>query len=491
MKQRSILIVFALLLFSARVDAQSACNFQLKWQSKYPGFVSPLTLDLDNTGRPYIYAASNEYGLKIYHLDGTLAATVDTNQLSMRVMSFSQYGNLLYVAVGSHFPGSNDPPGVVILDITNPLSPVVLDTWIHAAVSGTSGCGIIKVEGNYAFVGAMGLGLVILDVSDPSNIVFVSETALDVSYPFAGPPAPDPKKYNLRGMEVKNKIVYGCYDAGGLRIINCTNVNAPFQTGRYANPITYVPSNQPRAYNNIVLNDTVAYVAVDYCGFEVLDIRDTSHIVLMDSFNPHNAPAGTWWTSPIHASELKYVPECKKVFMSTGKSEMIAMDVSNPSSVDSCGGYGSLSDTTGTWGIGMRNDTIVLSYLYVPICIPPFCAFPANWNGIKMLKWTDPCVPLTVEEKEVTIGSLKAVPNPFNNGTEIRFWLKRSSTVTIQITDVMGRMVRSYKQQMPDGENVITWNGKDHSGREIADGMYFARLDDGRSREIVKLLKSK
>ena len=43
------------------------------------------------------------------------------------------------------------------------------------------GYGIVKVEGNYAYLGAMGLGVVILDISDPNNIAFVSELLLHVA----------------------------------------------------------------------------------------------------------------------------------------------------------------------------------------------------------------------------------------------------------------------------------------------------------------------
>src|SRR4051812_31786629 len=93
----TLFLTLMLSLFSGKAAfSQSACNFQLQWQTHYPGFVSPLTLEADVTGKPYLYAASNEYGLKIYHLDGTLSSTLDTNVLSMRVMSFTQYGNLLY-----------------------------------------------------------------------------------------------------------------------------------------------------------------------------------------------------------------------------------------------------------------------------------------------------------------------------------------------------------------------------------------------------------
>lgn len=483
---RLTLILFC--FFSKAGFSQSHCDFQLGWQYHYPGAVSPLTLEADVTGKPFIYAASNEYGLKIFHLDGTLALTLDTNMLAMRVMSFTQYGNFLYIAIGSHW--SNDRPGLAIVDVSNPMSPVIKNIWIHPYATNTSGAGIVKVEGNYAYLGGMQLGLIILDVSNPSGITYVTELALNNTFPFAGPPAIDPKKYNLRGMEVKNRIVYGCYDAGGLRIINCTNINSPVETGHYANPITYASGNQPRAYNNIVLNDSVAYVAVDYCGLEVLKINDTSNITLLDNFNPHNAPAGYWWTSPIHANEMKYNAGCKKLFMSTGKSEMIAMDVSNPNAIDSCGGYGSLMDTTGTWGIGMRNDSIFLSYIYNPFCIAPFCAFSANWNGIKMVKWLDPCAAASVGENEKSIAYLITQPNPFNESTLIRFDLKRESSGRIRITDIVGRVMYSACKQFRQGENEFSWNGKDLNSNELPGGMYFLSLENEGQVMSIKLLKS-
>lgn len=482
-----ILFLLAFFVIGKKCFSQSQCNFQLQWQTKYPGFVSPLTLEPDITGKPFLYAASNEYGLKIYHLNGTLASTLDTNALAMRVMSFTQYGNLIYVAIGSHW--SNDPPGLAIVDVSNPLSPLVKDIWVHSIVPNTSGSGIVKVEGNYAYLGAMQLGLVILNISDSTNITFVSELTLNNLYPFQGPPTPDPKKYNLRGMEVNNGIVYGCYDAGGIRIINCTNVNSPVETGHYANPITFASGNQPRAYNNILLNDSVAYVAVDYCGLEVLKINDTANITLLDNFNPHNAPTGYWWTSPIHTNEMKYNADCRKLFMSTGKSEMISMDVSNPNAIDSCGKYGSLTDTTGTWGIGMRNDSIFLSYVYVPFCFAPVCAFPANWNGIKMVKWLDPCEENSVEEN-TTMSYLKTQPNPFSETAKIYFTLRNASQVKIRIVDIMGRTMFYKVKDGKAGENEFIWNGNDQSSNKVCSGIYFFTIESDGQSASVKLLKN-
>ena len=479
-----IFILLFLLLLNKQSTSQS--NYQLQWEYDYTGFTSPWSLDADVLNRPYLYAASGEAGLRIFTTSGVPVYTVDTNMIEMSAMNFTQNGNLLYIAIGRH--GNHDAPGLAIVDVTNPSLPVVLDVWVRPFVAESNGAGIVKVEGNYAYLGAMGLGLIILDISTPSNITFVSELALDIDYPVVGP---TPSFYNLRGMEVKNSIVYGCFDAGGLRIINCVNKLAPVETGRYANPITYVPFNQPRAYNNIALNDTVAYLAVDYCGVEVLKINDTSNITLLDHFNPVNCPTGSWYGAPVHANELIYNADCKELFVSTAVSEMISMDVSDPTNIDSTGMYGSTSDTTATWGIGMRNDSIYLSYMLIPIYVSWFHPFDAKWNGIKMIKWMNPCAGMGTEENERELLALSIRPNPFNTITQIHFSLDEPLVASIRIVDMMGRTIKYFESQKYNtGENRVDWDGQNFSGNEIADGMYFVRIESADKVFSAKMLKT-
>lgn len=481
---RIFILLFLLLL---NQESKSQSFYQLQWEYDYTTLSSPWSLEADVMGRPYIYVASGEAGLRILTTAGVPVITLDTNMIEMSAMNVSQYGNLLYVAIGRHL--TNDLPGLAIVDVTNPLSPIVLDIWVHNPVANPNGAGIVKVEGNYAYVGIMGLGLAILDISNPSNITFVSELALNINYPVVGP---NPDLYNLRGMEVKNSIVYGCFDAGGLRIINCVNKLAPLETGRYANPITYIPWNMPRAYNNIVINDTVAYLAVDYCGLEVLNISDTSNITLLDHFNPVNCPTGSWYDAPVHANELKYNADCKELFMTTGKSEMISMDVSNPTNVDSTGMYGSISDTTATWGIAMRNDSIYLSYVLIPVYISWLHPFDAKWNGIKMIKWMNPCAGMGTEENERELLALSIRPNPFNTMTQIHFSLDEPLAASIRIVDMMGRTIKYFEtQKYTIGENKVDWDGQDYSGNEIADGMYFVRMESADKVFSAKMLKTK
>ncbi|MBK7338040.1 MAG: hypothetical protein IPJ00_18595 [Saprospirales bacterium] len=139
-------------------------------------------------------------------------------------------GNYLYLALGNHFGTAARAPAWPV-DVSIPASPMLLDVWISPGPEG--GAGIVLVEGDYAYLGAMGNGLFILDVSNPNEIEFISDFVPDIFYP---DPNPDSAKFNARGMALRDQIVYLCYDAGGLRIINVSDKENPKETGRYANP---------------------------------------------------------------------------------------------------------------------------------------------------------------------------------------------------------------------------------------------------------------
>ncbi len=274
--------IILLLFIQSDSYSQSCANLNIQHQSDITSTCNfmAMTMMHDELSRPYLYVANKEGGLKIYDISvitsPVLVATVSINSFdTLHVMNVSQSGNYLYLAIGNTFTNPQKG-GMAIVDVTNPLLPVVTDYYI--VPGSASGGGVVKVEGNYAYLGAMKSGLVILDISNKSNIQFVSKFAPSINYPPIS--SPNPNLYNARGMEVKNSIVYLCYDAGGFRVINCTNKLAPVETGRWCNPVMYSPLDHPRAYNNIVIDDTLAYIAVDYCGMEVLNITDTSKIKL-------------------------------------------------------------------------------------------------------------------------------------------------------------------------------------------------------------------
>ena len=76
-------------------------------------------------------------------------------------------------------------------------------------------------------------------------------------------------------------------------------------------------------------------------------------------------------------------------------------------------------------------------------------------------------------------------PNPFNPTTQIRYQLPVASEVTVQILNLRGQVVRTLVHgREAAGVHVVTWDGRDESGSNLASGVYFYRLEargtDGR-----------
>jgi hypothetical protein len=292
-------------------------------------------------------------------------------------MNLTQAGNYLFIALGNHFGTGQQNPGMAIIDVTDPVNPVVKSLWKDP--SKISGAGIVVVDGNFAYLGAMRSGLMIFDVSDKTAPVLKSVFVPSTSYP---DPNPDPTKFNARGMAVNGNSIYLCYDAGGLRVIDVTDKQNPHETGNFANPTL---SGKPRAYNNIVLDDSLAYVTVDYCGMEVLNVKDPVNIHLVNWWNPWRCEtdALNWFVSDGHANEMAFDKTNKLIFMATGKSDMDIVDVHDPANLATRFEYGGVSNGIGTWGLSVYGNQIFLSYICNALAWP----FPSNWTGIKILKY--------------------------------------------------------------------------------------------------------
>lgn len=379
-----LLIAIAALLYAALSGAQSCLNLQEQADIPSTCFAMVMTMEHDQLGRPYLYVANKEAGLRAYDISDiqspALVWEIGADMLEgLEVMNLSQSGHFLYLALGNFFAG-NQPPGMAIIDVAEPANAQLRDVWKFSSPS--QGAGIVEVEGNYAYLGAMGHGLAILDVSDKDNIEFVSLFTPDITFP---DPNPDPLKYNARGLAVKNGLAYLCYDAGGIRIIDVSDKQNPVETARYSNPAL---NARPRAYNNAILSGELLYVSFDYCGLEILDVSDPENITPLSWWNPWNCQSNplNWFSSPGHANELALDESCGLLFVSSGKSDLHILDVSDPGQPDSCGYFGGVDNGAGTWGVAQYDNKVFLSY--VCSIIP----FASNRTGVKALAYEAPCI---------------------------------------------------------------------------------------------------
>lgn len=80
------------------------------------------------------------------------------------------------------------------------------------------------------------------------------------------------------------------------------------------------------------------------------------------------------------------------------------------------------------------------------------------------------------------------VPNPLVQSTDVAFDLPRPGAARLQVFDTNGRLARTlFDGWLPAGRHRQSWNGVDLSGRPVAAGIYFVRLEAGSSSAVRKL----
>lgn len=475
-------LFFCLLSFLLKVPAQECENLNVEWKADIPSICGEIVMTMlhDRGGRPYLYIANKEAGLVIYNIEQpanpVFVTDIPQSQMDgLDVMNLSQNGNFLYLAIGNFFSGTQKA-GMAIVDVSDPTQPGLTDIFTLEGSKG--GAGIVEAEGDYAYLGAMEDGLIILSIEDKYNIQFVSQFVPDINYPA---PNPTSSFYNARGLTVKDDIVYLAYDAGALRIINCVDKNNPRETGRFSNPVLHIPFNLPRAYNNVVLNDTLLYMAVDYCGMEILNIADTSNIQLVGWWNPSGCPNATWAGNPFHANELHYEPTSNLLFFSVGKSEMQVLDVSDPANPKECESFGDVDNNIATWGIDVFDEHIFLSYICA-LQIPFITPFGSNWTGVKVLSYDAMATnvrPELFSEKMIT---LYPVPTRDILAIESQENFKNIQNLKIEVQDIHGR---SYRIPF----SIQNGNKIEADVSRLGKHVYFLRMKYGEGSLIRKFLK--
>jgi hypothetical protein len=70
-----------------------------------------------------------------------------------------------------------------------------------------------------------------------------------------------------------------------------------------------------------------------------------------------------------------------------------------------------------------------------------------------------------------------ARPNPSRGEATLTFALPAAGRATLELFDVRGRRVRVLLDgERAAGEQTVTWDGRDGTGREVGSGVYVARL---------------
>ncbi|MBM4130978.1 hypothetical protein FJ250_08110, partial [bacterium] len=102
--------------------------------------------------------------------------------------------------------------------------------------------------------------------------------------------------------------------------------------------------------------------------------------------------------------------------------------------------------------------------------------------------------PSAVDERDLPgpgrlLSPVRAVPNPFNPQTEIRFELGAKQDVAVDIFDARGRHVRTlHRGELAAGPVALRWDGRDDAGARLPSGVYAARVAAGGQKQGSKVL---
>jgi hypothetical protein len=72
---------------------------------------------------------------------------------------------------------------------------------------------------------------------------------------------------------------------------------------------------------------------------------------------------------------------------------------------------------------------------------------------------------------------LTGSPNPFSLSTTLSFTLSEPGYTTIQIYDLSGRCISSpFDGLLTEGCHSLNWDGTDHYGKHVSEGVYLCRI---------------
>lgn len=383
-------------LLIAAAFASGAANAQLidtvifnevgRYQHPYVAFpdsfsAPTLSSRIDRLGRPYLYMACKDSGVVTLDITDPSSPLVVDRHLpadfnGLNVMNLEQVDDLLYVCLGN-FQSSGQAAGLAIMDVSDPTDPLVLDVWDGGATY-TEGSAVVRIDGGLAYLGAMEDGIIVLDVSDPSLIAFVSSYQPDPTWPGIASYAP-----NARGMAISGDVLYLAYDAGGLRAIDISIPSALSEISHYLNPDIPVLTNP--AYNNVVVIGDRAYCTVDYCGIEVVDISDPANMTQVAWLNPWNCIGLSWFGSDGHTNEVIAAHNDSLLFVSGADTEILVYDISEGDIPVLKGGYMQPNDSASTWGVDVFGDLAVGNFINNHGLA--FQPYDSKYGGVVLYDW--------------------------------------------------------------------------------------------------------
>lgn len=440
------------------VNINYVSGFEFSWT------YSSYTALFDQQQRPYIYTANSELGVITFDITDINDPTpIDTlwqiDFGTLKPQNLYLDNDLLYVALGGFQGLALQRAGLAIVDVSNPETPTILAQWDSTAYM--QGAAVVEVANGVAYLGAMEEGVIILDVSNPSNISFMSVATLDDQFPHVPGLFSVP---NARGLSIKGDTLIVCNDAGGLRMVDVSDPYNPIEVGKYVN--WSLDSIAQPAYNNVLLVEDYAYVPVDYCGLDVVNVADTN-MFNVHWHNPWACDPTNWNGRPGHTNQVRRVGDL--IFVSGADTEVLVYDITDRENPIQVGLYANVGDSIVSWGIDANDQYICLALVDNSLAQIPYIS---DHGGIIILEWQSIT---SVQESEV--GSFSVFPNPTNDRISLTFDHPKERTIVV--SDQFGRILKSQVSRLTNVQLDLS---------DLEPGVYLISTDGdfGSAQKVVK-----
>ncbi|MFX1254389.1 MAG: LVIVD repeat-containing protein [Promethearchaeota archaeon] len=278
-----------------------------------------LIIDISDPANPTNISQFNGYGLSDVFVSGSYAYVATTLQ-------------------------------VQTVNISNPASPNMVDFAFLSAQD-------IFVSGSYAYAACGEDGLVILDISDPTNITLTGYLVYGSALAF--------------GVFVSGSYAYVADGNNKLVIINISDPANPTETGNI--------SLEARTYD-VFVSGSYAYVAGGTYGLRIIDISD-----------PANPTEAGQFVEPIYSIATDVKVSGSYAFLADGQNGLEVIDITDPANPTEAGQFDN--------GGGARGVFLSGSYIFVA----------DGTDGMEILSW----------EETTSISTPTSSPSTSNGGSSV------------------------------------------------------------------------
>lgn len=404
---------------------------------------------------------------------------VHSNHLPAPNVILDTPGLALSVAVSGNLACVADYyTGLQVIDIADPVNPNIVGAVATPGLSWD-----VTIAGNHAYLADFS-GLTVMDISTPGTPVQVGHHPL--------PP-------NAHGVAISGDlacVAWGFAEAGGIELVDISNPENPTLLGLLDLPnsgwgleivgdhafvghgwnggglevFDITDPSLPQVVGSVTGLGTVrdvavsgdhAYLAADAAGLQVVDISDLADPVLIRTIvTPGNARGVT--------------VDDGIAFLAGELAGIHLFDVTDPLAITSIGMLGTESEA---WAVVAAGNHLLVAGHESGLVVAP-----------------RPCSPVTATFADPLQGNgphlEQSFPNPFNPRTSIRFMLPHPALVNLRVYDLAGRLVRTLLDDTlaPQGQTLVSWEGRDDLGHPVAAGVYMCRLQAGTQTDVVRMV---